>query len=546
MKFTVLSIFLFLIARWAVAEEFIVRETKQGKVRGRILQSQNVTVEEYRGIPFAEPPLGNLRFKPPLPRAPWDGVYEATGHGSVCPQPPVPGFPGVPLSAGIHHLNNTEDCLELNIWAPTPQASTKVPVYVWIHGGGFSLGSAAHELYNGLYFAAKSGLVVVSMNYRLGILGFLNTNTTEAPGNMGLLDQHLALKWVQENIEAFGGDPTAVTLAGISAGSISVHAHVLSPMSQGLYKRAIMMSGTANTAAFFDNVEEGLRKGKDVARLVNCSHADDDFMQNAEQIIGCMRSVSAEELMAAGLQVSAPKLFTFFPTYSDQFLPYSPTEAVQQGLFNNVDILAGITSDEGSLSLIFPKRSDFLEETTQIFDKDELKRSVYGTISSWLKTEVPEMLEYYESRAAVGNAEALVRAYIDYMSDGWFNCPDQFFAEKHSTRGNAVYRYIFGQKWRLWMLPDWMGAPHGMDLFYAFARPLAFENDFSEEDRAVSEHLVEAFTSFCKHGVPSLPNGNIWKQFTAETPVSIFIAHDNITEVREFRKEECERWRRFV
>lgn len=493
MKFTATSLFLLLIARWGTAEEFIIRETKQGKVRGRLVQTLNVSVEEYRGIPFAESPIGNLRFKPPVPRASWDGVYEATSNGTACPQPSLP-------HQQIDGLILTEDCLQLNVWAPSPHASNKVPVFVWIHAGGFEFGSSASELYNGVYFAAKSGLVVVSMNYRLSVLGFLNANSPDAPGNVGFLDQYQALKWVQENIEAFGGDPTTVTIAGLSAGSISVHSHVLSPMSQGLYKRAIMMSGTANTADFFDTIEESLRKGNDVAKLVGCSQNDEDLNRNAEEVLACLCLKSANELVLAASKVAVPKLLPFYPTHSDHVLPHPPVEAVERGLFNNVDILAGTTSDEGAYSLIFPKKSEFLDITSQDVHTEELKRSVYGAVDSWIKSEVPEMLEYYESRASGGGAEALRRAYIDYLSDKLYNCPIRFFAEKHSSRGNAVYRYIFGQKWNKFMIPEWMGTPHSMDLFYFFARPFAFQDDFTEEDRAVSEHVVEVVTSFCKYG----------------------------------------------
>lgn len=482
-----------LTARFGMGEELIIRETRQGQVKGRILEVLNVFVEEYRSIPFAEPPIGNFRFKPPVPKSSWSGIHEARGNGTACPQPLPPGL----SSEG---LNYTEDCLHLNVWAPTPYVSTKAPVYVWIHGGGFWYGSSTSEDYNGAYLAAKSRLVVVSMNYRLGVLGFLNADSPEAPGNMGLLDQHLALKWIQENIEIFGGDPEAVTISGESSGAISVHAHVLSPMSKGLYKRAIMMSGTANTLDFFQTDEEGLKKGNDVSRKVGCSNGEFHFGLHKEEVLRCLRLKSANDLVFAAQEIAAPKVGAFYPTYHDQFLPHAPQIALEQGLFSNVSVLAGTTSDEGALALLFPKRSEFLEITSQLVDRKELKRSVYGTVNSWTKFEVPEMLEYYESRAAVGDAEALRRGYIDYLSDKLFNCPLQFFSEKHSLRGNAVYRYVFGQKWYKWMIPEWMGTPHAVDLSYVFARPLVFQNDFTEEDRIFTEHVVEVITSFSKFG----------------------------------------------
>lgn len=539
MKLPITLAFLCLILGWCDGQDEVVRETRQGRVRGRRQTVLNVTVEVYKGIPFAEPPVGNLRFRPPVARSPWEGTYDATGNGTGCPQVIFDTLPK-------EYFSYSEDCLHLNVWAPTPQAATRAPVFVWIHGGGFSYESSASDWYNGVYLSALSGLVVVSMNYRLGILGFLNGDTPDAPGNVGLLDQLLALKWIQDNVEVFGGDPSVVTIAGESAGSMSVHAHVLSPMSRDFFKRAIMMSGTANNLDFFDTVGESVKKGNDVAKVVGCAQESTDLISQPYDVIQCLRQKSADELVDATTRVTAPKVFTFMPTYNDQFMPYPPIEAVERGFYNNVDIMTGITSDEGALALIWPSKNEFAKHILPSIDKEEVKRSVYGAVSSWIKAEIPEMLDNYESQAYSDNAEAFRRAYLDYLSDRMFICPTQFFAEKHSSRGNSVYLYVFGHKARKLMLPQWMGTPHALEIFFFFAKPFDPEGNFTEEDKVVSEEVVKAITAFCKHGVPLLPNGDAWKKFTSESRTSIYISYNNFTETPGFRKEECERWRRFI
>lgn len=538
MKFTGPLSFLLIITKLVEAEDLVVRETKNGKVRGRVLQVLDVLVEAYKGIPFAEPPVGKIRFKPPVACSPWDGMYEATGDGTACPQIRIPFI----AKDGVAY---TEDCLHLNVWTPAPEMFARLPVFVSIHGGGFTHGSSASKIYDGAYLAAKSGHVVVSMNYRLGILGFLNADSPEAPGNVGLLDQHLALKWVQENVEAFGGDPEMVAIFGESAGGVSVHAHVLSPMSKGLFKRAIIMSGTANGIDFFDTVHESLRKGNDVAKMVGCSQRGKDLMSHPGDVLECLRLKPADELALASSEMAAPKIFPFLPTYHDQFLPKPPSVAVERKFFNDVHILAGTTSDEGALALMYPEMSEYLDIDSGEVEPDEIERSVHGAVDAWLKSENSDMLEYYQGRDPSGSAEALRRAYIDYLSDRMFNCPTQFLAEKHSTKRNSVYRYIFGHKTQMLMPYKWMGAAHGMDLPYFLASPDSFGSPFTDEDKAVSDDVVKVIASFSKNGIPELPNGASWKNYTLETPVSIFIGLNNFTEIRDFRKEECERWRKF-
>ncbi|CAN8002197.1 unnamed protein product [Ixodes hexagonus] len=469
----------------------VERQTKLGKLRGNLLQVLGNVVEEYVGIPYAEPPTGDLRFKEPVPRSPWQGTYDATTGGTACPQPPT-------IENTRRPLIYTEDCLHLNVWAP--ERAQKSPVLVWIHGGGFTFGSASYDSYSGHALAAKTGFVVVSINYRLGLLGFLNANSPDAPGNQGLLDQNLALKWVQDNIEAFGGDSTMVTIFGESAGGMSVHSHVLSPMSKGLFKRAMMMSGSMYTIDFFESVHESIIKGNKVAQMVGCAEPDRDLVFNTDEVLKCLRSKRADELVLAIAEVADPAIFAVLPTYHDQFFPKVPTVAIDRGFFQDVDVLTGVTTDEGALTLVFPHTPELWKDSLEDLHQDKFDRAIRRSVLSWAKTDVTTLLGEYINRAPPANKEALRRAYIDYLSDREFNCPAQFLAEKHSARGNPVYFYIFGHRSENDGLPSWMGAPHHMEIPYFLALPFDDEVSYTDEDRNVSEDLVAMLTSFAQTG----------------------------------------------
>ncbi|KAH7932051.1 hypothetical protein HPB52_024950 [Rhipicephalus sanguineus] len=278
----------------------VERQTTEGRVHGRIVRSLGRSVEEFRGIPYAEPPVGKLRFRPPQPKKPWEGTLDATSGSTGCPQVTIRGV-------NMQGVTNTEDCLYLNVWVPenASNADSSRPVLVWIHGGGFSYGSANQALYSAVVLTALTDVLVVSINYRLGILGFLNAYSPEAPGNVGLLDQVMALKWVKRNIEFFGGDPQRVTIFGQSAGSMSVHAHIMSPMSQGLFKRAVLMSGVMYGIDMWDTVQESVAKGDRVASMAGCLNGR-NISSDPEGVIDCLRNKSAEELVVAAAESKSP------------------------------------------------------------------------------------------------------------------------------------------------------------------------------------------------------------------------------------------------
>lgn len=515
----------------------VERVTRLGSVGGNRLEVLGRKVEEYRGIPFAQPPVGRLRFLPPQPVKPWEGIVDATSRRTACPQVVLSNF----LAGAIEY---TEDCLHLNVWSPVARDEDLVPVVVWIHGGGFTQGCASYDDYTGAALAAKTGLVVVSMNYRLGLLGFLDANSPESPGNMGLMDQNVALKWVQENIREFGGDPSRVTIFGESAGGMSVHAHMLSPMSRGLFQRAYMMSGNLHSLDFFDATHESISKGDTVAAVVGCSGGDRSLASNPEAVIDCLRTKSADEILLAASEALAPKIFPFLPTYHNEFLPKVPTVAISKGFFHTVDIFLGVTEDEGTLALIYPLRSKLLPDDVEGLEDEMFKQSLHEGIFSWLKMDFSEMLEKYTADAQ--DKASLRRGYVDYLSDSTFVCPMHFTAEKHADRGQNVYSYVFGHKSSKAPLPTWMGTPHAFDMNYIFAVPLIDQNRFDAEDAVVSEVVLTALKTFVETGVPELPYRTPWPKYTIDSPVSVYIDYKNTTAIKGFRKEQCEPWRSYM
>lgn len=522
----------------ATADDALVeRQTTEGTVRGRVVRVLNNTVEQYLGIPFAQPPVGPLRFKPPLPKTPWEGTVDATAGNTACPQVLTEGIT-------LGNLSFSEDCLYLNVWVPEAAKSpgSLRPVLAWIHGGAFTLGSANQANYSGVFLSALGDVVVVSMNYRLGILGFMSANSPEAPGNVGLLDQNVALKWVQRNIEHFGGDPERVTLFGESAGSMCIHAHIMSPLSEGLFKRAVLMSGTMYSLDTWDTVEESLAKAEKVANVVGCSSGGTiELASNAEEVVHCMRNKSADELLKASLEITAPKLAPFAPTYHDEFLPRNPIMAMKRGFFSSVDVLAGVTSDEGAAFLLFPVVRELLAEDLKDFPQEELVKSLRAALWRLLKDDVPDVLHTYTEEVAEGDNTALRRQYIDYVSDRVFNCPLQFFAEYYSKWGNTVFSYVFAHKSMIFPLPAWMGVPHGTDVAFTFGYPYAADPD--SPDGRMTEAFIRMLFTFSENGIPEIPNNQTWPKYSKSSPNIILINNSQFNQSEGFRTSYCERWR---
>ncbi|XP_077494287.1 acetylcholinesterase-like [Amblyomma americanum] len=510
----------------------VQRTTNLGPLRGRKIEILGSTIEEYRGIPYAQPPVGKLRFKPPVPAKEWKGTLDATSRRSGCPQP----LEGLPFTGDVKY---GEDCLHLNVW--TRKGNRNAPVLVWIYGGGFTYGSASYDNYTGVVIAAKTGFVVASMNYRVGVLGFLNAGSPEAPGNMGLLDQYLALKWIKNNIAHFGGDPSRVALFGESAGAISVHAHMLSPVSKGLFQRAIAMSGVVSAPDVTESAAESTAKGDAMAAILGCRSSNRTLASHPDEVLSCLRKRSADELLLAAFQAVPGKLFPFLPTHHDAFLPEVPSVAVRDGSFEvGVDLLTGVTSDEAlTLFIMKEPQPELFAEHLDNVEIEKLKRALHEGISSWLK-DVPSSLLENDANETTSKA-SIRRKFFDYLGNRVFVCPMHSAAAAHASRGGSVYTYVFGH-WPAKRAPlSWAGVGHGMDLPYTFGLPLLDRDhiNFADKDIAASENLLKVIATFVEKGVPEYPGLPTWPKYSASSPTSILLKHDSATKIDGFRSEQC-------
>ncbi|XP_063229236.1 esterase E4-like [Bacillus rossius redtenbacheri] len=344
------------------ARQFPVVATSQGQLRGSVMRSrQGKDIYAFRGVRFAEPPLGELRFKAPVPVAAWSGVRNATEDGSACPQP-VADYP-VPMS---------EDCLFLNVYTtklPHGRSNPRRPVVVFFNPGGF-YGFTGHSAILGPQYLLDHELILVTNNYRLGALGLLSTGDGVLPGNYAMKDQVAVLRWVRQNIGAFGGDPDSVTIAGYSAGSMSVMFHMVSPMSRGLFHRAIAMSGSPFFKWSVDR--DPLPVARKLARHFRCP------VDSSEAIRSCLLRVDALEMGRAidiYREFAWDPIVSFMPTLEragdseEQFLTVEPQQSLLSGDFVHVPLITGMTQDE------FAWRSlDVLKNATW---KDEINNNYY-------------------------------------------------------------------------------------------------------------------------------------------------------------------------
>ena len=326
------------------------------------------------------------RFEHPTPVTPWTEVYDATNYRDACPQ-----F-GKKLHANItgkeiETPSMSEDCLFLNVWQPK-KPKDKRPVMVWIHGGGYQVGTIFTSYYNGDVISKMGDTIVVSLNYRLNLFGFLYAGESEqVPGNAGLYDQLLGHKWVQENIHKFGGDPKQVTIFGESSGSFSVGSLVISPLAKGLFHRAIMQSGSPASYFGFTDKKTAVEISQKVAKLLNCPP------QGTKAIIDCLKEKSVVEIVAKMNQSITFDTLFVLPIIEDNFLPIRPQEALKNGKLNKVDILFGSTKDEGSIATVafFPILNPNIKHPnlTIPFVKASIKKFFYS------EPEVDKIVEHY-------------------------------------------------------------------------------------------------------------------------------------------------------
>ncbi len=415
--------------------------TRQGVVRGRIVDG----VAIFKGIPYAAPPFGAHRFQAPQPVRPWSGVREAFNFGSTVSKPPY--FP--PFDVLIPEpVIPGEDCLNLNIWSPEPGQGS-LPVMVWIHGGAFANGTGAVPTYDGSRFA-RDGVVCVTINYRLGVDGFLFLGDGSA--NLGLLDQIAALTWVQENIAAFGGDPRNVTIFGQSAGGMSVGTLLSMPLAKGLFRRAIAQSGAGHHAIA---PETALKIGQYLAERLGVAPT-----------LEAIATVPVDRLLQAQVELSAEvfthpdpqrwgevagNLMPFEPIIDGGSIPVRPIDGISAGAGANIDVMIGTTTEEERLFMVPNSSIDFIT--------DEV---LAGTIMAY-GLPVEKTIATYRATRRDASAGDLLEAIV---TDWFFRIPALRLAEAHAGGSGGTYVYEFA--WRSPKFDGRLGACHALEIPFVF------------------------------------------------------------------------------
>ena len=452
---------------------------------GAIEGKANGPVRAFLGIPYAAPPVGELRWKSPAPPAKWSGVRAATEFGAACMQ-------GRPYSDMVFRDPGiSEDCLSLNVWTPAKNPKANLPVMVWIHGGGFMAGASSEPRQDGGMLATH-GVVVVSMNYRLGIFGFLvlpeltAESDKKAAGNYGLLDQVAALEWVHRNIAAFGGDPANVTIFGESAGSFSVSALMASPLAKGLFHKAIGESGAAFSSTVLPFEPMATRSKK-----------DSEFVATALRVksLSELRALPAQKIVEASFkeEIKGPR---FNPDIDGYFLPEQVSAIFAEGKQNDVPLLAGWNHDEGSFQAV-PGQSTL----------DTLK----ATASKDFGAKAGEFLRLYP---ATNDAQAK-RALKDLAGDrsiAWSTW--QWLEAQAATGKQPVYRYRFDNP----PPPDPnspdRGAYHSAEIEYVFGTLDSKAGlIWRPDDRLLSDLMQKYWANFAAGGNPNGPGLPQWPAY---------------------------------
>lgn len=438
-------------------------------------------VRMFLGIPYAAPPVGELRWKRPQPTAAWTGVRQASQFGERCIR--TNPFPDMLFRS----TSESEDCLSLSVWTPAAPANTKLPGMVWIHGGGFFSGAGDEQRHEGSVLASK-GVIVVAINYRLNVLGFFAhpdltaESSNHASGNYGLLDQIAALQWVQDNIAAFAGDPGNVTIFGESAGSIAVSALMASPLARGLFHKAIGQSGSIFSVSRqpLPSLAEVEQRGTAMAESLGATSLAE------------LRSAAPAKLAAA--IVDAPT--TFWPSVDGFVMPDDPSVVFAAGKQNDVPLLAGWNSAE--LKRLTQTVSDF---------------------TARLRDQFPDDYESAQTLYPSGNDDEAKRSVVALAGDNFIVYSTWRWIEAHAASGrSAIYRYLFDQ---LIPLGDddphegYVGAGHAEDIEFVFHTLESKDLAWRESDRQVADLMVNYWTNFAKSGDPNSDGLAAWPPWDA-------------------------------
>lgn len=460
-----------------------------GGVRG----TTDAAVVAFKGIPFAAPPVGARRWQPPQPVQAWSGVRDAKAYGPDCMQEPFPGD-AAPLG-----VPPAEDCLYLNVWRPAAEAK-KLPVMVWIYGGGFVNGGSSPAVYDGSEFA-KRGVVLVSFNYRLGNFGFFAhpALTAEQPngllGNYGLMDQIAALHWVQRNIAAFGGDPANVTIFGESAGGMSVNILLTTPLASGLFHKAVVQSGGGRSMMR----SRKLQGGDDSAEASGLRLGKHYGVEGSDaQALAKLRDVPAEKLKLSMMRMNDDS-YVGGPIMDGKIVLGEPATLFAKGGGASVPVMLGATNND----IGFVQAKSFDELYGLFGDKAASARTAYPSNGS----------DFMQVLMRVGGDQMMVE-------------PARHIARVLSARSQPAYHYRFSYVAES-MRQSWPGAPHATEIPYVFNTVAArYGKDLTSKDAAMAKATHEYWIAFARDGKPSVKGAPAWEPYDSKRDVILDFTND--------------------
>jgi len=467
--------------------------TRYGMVEGK----REGEISVWKGIPYAAPPIHSLRFRPPQEPDSWAGVKQAKEYGPAALQSESPAMKFL----GDSPVNKHEDCLYLNIWSPGADDKRR-PVMVWIHGGSFMYGSGSSHLYDGKSFAEQGDVVLVTLNYRLGVFGFLHLSDIggeayRGSGNCGLLDQLAALKWVKENIEAFGGDPNNVTIFGESAGAVSVGNLLSMPKAKGLFHKAILQSGTARCKVSAE------RANQMTEQLLAELQVDPADLTNLE-------TIPAETILNA---INMFPRTAFGPVGDAIVISDHPEKVLDEGFASDIPVLVGTNKDESLLFTHFDPMWEQIDEST-------LKNLFKVSFDPYLENVFKFVLKGEELNQT---------RYEEAMTHYVFTYPAISFSENQAKHGAPVWMYRF----------DYESKVFNGDLkaFHAFEIPFVWNNLVNQETENITgndprryklaEQMHRAWIAFAHHSDPNIPELPVWPKYDSKNRSTMLFNTNN-------------------
>ncbi|CAH1102370.1 unnamed protein product [Psylliodes chrysocephalus] len=542
---------LFISVLCVYGAEYPQVKISDGVLNGAYLTTRNNRkFSGFNGIPFAKPPVGELRFQAPLPNDPWSGEKNSTGVHAECPQRDVYRRSNI--------ISGDEDCLYLNVYTPKLSnfENDPLPVMVWFHGGGLLCGGGNSYWY-GPDILLDRDVVLVTTNYRLGPLGFLATGDDIVPGNNGLKDQNMALKWVKKNIKKFGGDVNKITLFGESAGGVSSNYHMISPLSKGLFNNAILQSGTTLCGWSLGENDETIKNSHKLARALNCP------TESSEDMVKCLRKVDARTF------VELDEIFKFWDydpmipfkpvvepkSAKDPFLPDHPLNIIKSGKSMDVPIIIGVTSEDGGLKAAGYKNENLLVEFAERFDEIVPVSLFYDRTETEADADkiTKKIKKFYFGDKKIQDS---IKDVVDLYTDGWFfKCSDDVARLYAKHYKQPVYFYLFGYQGSSSFSKvfgggnEHYGTVHADDLQYLYPVGDGLFPDVppTEDDKRMAEIFTTLWTNFAKTGNPTpqatklIPNK--WEPYTLKNEEYYQIDNAVLETRKHVLKERAEFWR---